>query len=337
MGERAVVDKAKSIHPLDGGYSGYIDTLEDIRSYVTGKSALTKEGLKSWYSERYGPGNAISGINSLFKSGLLAEDGGRIKCMFPRGNRRNRRVLEIVNDHVVYVLDMLNETRGGATNEDLHKIGKEQYGLSDSSNINQIWWRRGWLESAKVLEKRDGRLYATDLGCKILDEHFGPRTSARSSRLAPPPNAPRVNDAEFGGKGEGLNHRTLKEYVCSVAEKICGAELKGREVEYPLQSGDKVDVTAWNATNVWHVEVKSRTSKDPDLKRGLYQCVKYGAVGKAMEMAQNSNRSVKSLLVVESKLSEKVRDLADKLDIRVYRLPPAMRRELENNRTDFAM
>ena len=43
--------KAKSIHPLNGGYDGYIETLERVRNYVDSKSALTKKDLKSWYSK----------------------------------------------------------------------------------------------------------------------------------------------------------------------------------------------------------------------------------------------------------------------------------------------
>lgn len=327
-----MADKRKSIHPLDGGYGGYIETLEDIRSYIDSESASKREDLRSWYCKEYGPGNATSGINSLFRSGLLAEDDGHIECMFPKGRSRNRRVVEIINDHIVYFLDMLNEARDGATYEHLHEVGKTKYGLSDRSNINQIWWRRGWLESAKVLQDRDGQFFATDLGRKILDEHFG-IPAVKGTKAS---KNTKVNPAEFGGKGEGADHRTLKEYVCNIAEKVCRAKVARREVEYPLPSGDKVDVTAWNARTIWHIEVKSRTSRDPDLERGLYQCVKYGAVGKAMEKVEDSNRKVKSLLVVESKLSKQVRDLADELDIHVYELTPVMRRELKHHRADLA-
>ena len=144
----------------------------------------------------------------------------------------------------------------------------------------------------------------------------------------------RVNDAEFGGKGEGPEHKTLKEYVHKMSEKVCNAKVKERQMEYPLPSGDSVDVTAWNATRIWHIEVKSHISKDPDVTRGIYQCVKYAAVGKAVEKVENSGRRVKSLLVVESKPSENVSALAKKLDVRVYRLPASMRRELNELRAD---
>ena len=142
----------------------------------------------------------------------------------------------------------------------------------------------------------------------------------------------RVNDAEFGGKGEGPEHKTLKEYVHEVAAKVCKASVEGSQVEYPLKSGDKVDVTAWNTKMIWHIEVKSHISKDPDVTRGIYQCIKYAAVGKAMEMAENSDRDVKSLLVIETELSPKVGRLADQLGVRVYTLPVRMRPKLKKLR-----
>ena len=320
-------DKSKSIQPLDGGYDGYIETLEDIRAYVESRSSLTREQLKSWYSKQYRIGATTSDayINSIFRSGLLKERGGRIKCMFPKGKgkRRDRRVVEIINENIAYVLDMLHEAREGATEEHLHKLGKSKYGLGRRSNINQIWWRRGWLQSARFMKRRDGQLYATKLGRTVLDEHFDRRTAVDAT------NGAGVNRGEFSGKGEGPNHQTLKEYVYKVVERICDAKVKERQMEYPLPSGDKVDVTAWNKGTIWHIEVKSRTSKDPDVTRGIYQSIKYAAVGKAMEKAEDSNRRVKSLLVVESKLSENVHKLADKLGVRVCRLPREMRLDLK--------
>ncbi len=322
--------KRKSIQPLDGGASAYMEVLEEIRSFVDSKSTLTKYDLKFWYSKQYGKGVAPDEhrdqyIQSLFRSGLLRQARGRIKCTFPRGQNRDRKVIEIIDDHILYFLDMLNDARDGAKLEHLNEFGKRKHKLG----VSQTRRRMDWLEAAKALELRDDRkLYATRLGQKILDDHpnFGPQVARRSV------STEEESPAEFGGKGEGPNHKTLKEYVHKMAEKVCGAKVKERQMEYPLPSGDKVDVTALDKGTIWHIEVKSRTSQDPDVKRGIYQCVKYAAVGKAVEKAENSGRRVKSLLVVESKPSENVSALAKKLDVRVYRLPASMRRELNELR-----
>lgn len=73
-------------------------------------------------------------------------------------------------------------------------------------------------------------------------------------------------------------------------------------------------------------------SKDPDLERGIYQAIKYDAVGKAKVKAEDSTQTVESLLVVEAELSPKLRELAKNLHVRVYRLPASMRRELRKVR-----
>lgn len=327
--------KAQTIQPLHGGNDGHLKTLEDIREHVDAEPALTKEELVSWYSlnVKHGKGNRKGTtstnsklyMNSLFLCGLLVKTrGGRIECTFPKGKPRDRGVVEIINKNVVYVLEMLRDVRDGKTEKQLHKLGRKCGVTGDLKN--EIQKRRGWLQSAKFLERRkNGKLYATPRGQDLIRKHFP--ESVDDAR-----DDAKDNPAEFGGKGEGPKHRILKEYVYKVAEKVCGAKVKERQMEYPLPSGDKVDVTAWNATRIWHIEVKSHISKDPDVKRGTYQCVKYAAVGKAVEKAEKSGRRVKSLLVVESKPSENVSALAKELDVRVYRLPATMRRELKRLR-----
>ena len=325
--------KSRSIQPLDGGASAYMERLEEIRSFVNSKSTLTKDDLKFWYSKQHGKGIAPDEhrdkyIQSVFRSGLLQARSGRINCTFPRGQNRDRKVVRIIDDHILYFLEMLNDARDGATMRRLKELGKTKHDLGG----NEIQRRRDWLEATKALELRDDRkLYATSLGRKILDDHpdFAPQAVRKSGTEA---NDAKVNDGEFGGPGEGPNHKTLKQYVYKMAEKVCNAKVEGRKKEYPLLSGDSVDVTAWNATRIWHIEVKSYISKDPDVKRGIYQCIKYAAVGKAMEKAEKSGRRVESLLVVESNPSESVSALAKKLDVRVYRLPASMRRELKELR-----
>lgn len=327
--------KAPTIQPLHGGNDGHLKTLEDIREHVDAEPALTKEDLVSWYSlnVKHGKGNRKGTsptnselyMNSLFQCGLLVETrGGRIECTFPKGKHRDRQVIEIIDEKIVYVLEMLRDTLDGKTEKQLHKLARK-CGLTGDLT-NGIQKRRVWLQSARFLERRDGKLYATPRGKELIRKHFGSKSVDDAHDDA------KENPAEFGGKGEGRMHRTLKEYVHKMSEKVCNAKVKERQMEYPLPSGDSVDVTAWNATRIWHIEVKSHISKDPDVTRGIYQCVKYAAVGKAVEKVENSGRRVKSLLVVESKPSENVSALAKKLDVRVHRLPASMRRELNELR-----
>ena len=201
--------KALSIQPLHGNLGDYIETLLVIREYVEEEQPSTKKDLKSWYVSEFETtiGNAEKNINSLFKCRLLTEGNDRIECAFPRGKNRDRKIIEIIDDNVVFILDMLNEARDGASGDELHLIGKSKYGLGRSSSKYEIQWRRGWLESAGMLESKDGTLYATDAGRKLLHEHearFGGAGDEGAPLLSPEPSQPPVlNRILYGPPGTG--------------------------------------------------------------------------------------------------------------------------------------
>ena len=168
-----------------------------------------------------------------------------------------------------------------------------------------------------MLEKKGRRLYATDAGRKLLQERHVRAVGSRTS-------APTVNRAEFGGAGEGTEHKTLKEYVHKNCERIL-SEISGRQVdvtsrqmECELPSGDRVDVTACNEEIIWHIEVKSTISTESDIRRGLYQCVKYEAVEKVRQRVEHSSssREVKSLLVVENVLPQELEEQAKSMSVK---------------------
>ena len=138
-----------------------------------------------------------------------------------------------------------------------------------------------------------------------------------------------------------MEHKTLKELVyesCSgILRTVRGRSVKvaDRQMEYDLRSGDRVDVTAWDQERVWHIEVKSKISSEADIERGLYQCVKYKAVGEAMEhVAPRKDRDVRSILIVESDLPSSLENLAEKLQVGVHRISGRYARKLEHMRLE---
>ena len=331
-------NRFQSIQPLDGGFDGYIATLDQVREQIEVEQLRTTVDVISWYAPTFETTevNARNYINSLFRCGLLkGDDDAPIECMFPRRRNKEKRIIEIIDDNILFVLGMLYEARVGATNEDLHEVGKRKYGLSARSNQNQIWWRRGWLQSAGMLEVRDDeRMFATKAGLTLLKERgFDVATSRQRPKQM-------VNPAEFGGGGEGVEHKTLKELVHKDCHKILRAvrgrrvKVTDRQMEYDLPSGDRVDVSARDQESVcWHIEVKSKISSAADLERGLYQCVKYKAVAEAMERVARTKRSVESLLVIEDDLpSATLKDLAEKLGVPVHPISEEMRRDLARMR-----
>lgn len=319
------------VQPLDGGYKNYISTLEKICKYVNKTESLSRDKLKNWYWKKHrewqahnrsgdrrprNDGDSFDGttsnyINFLFRCGLLKENGKKIQCTFLRVKDKNRKIIEIMNENIYYILDMLEKAKEPTTVDDLMKDAT----LSE----NQILFRRGWLESAgmvEVVKAKGNKLRTTSVGKQFLKNHGKeflddglPELSAR-------------NPAEYNGRGEGPEHKKLKEYVCSHCAEVLRdhfsdvENVEGKK-ERELRSGDRVDVTASNMSTVWHIEVKSKISSRSDIERGLYQCIKYKAVGKAMERTRPTPRKVKSVLVVGKAMPNQLKDLARKLRVRV--------------------
>lgn len=123
------------------------------------------------------------------------------------------------------------------------------------------------------------------------------------------------------GGGESDEHKTLKAYVMAHPE-LFGADANcERFTEYPLRSGDSIDVF-FKSPDVWiGVEVKSVVSEvnDLDYQRGLYQVVKYEAVLRAQAKADllTTAPTIKVFLALQTKLPNHHRDTALLLGVAV--------------------
>ncbi|QWT22495.1 hypothetical protein KPL74_10960 [Bacillus sp. NP157] len=131
--------------------------------------------------------------------------------------------------------------------------------------------------------------------------------------------------ASMRAGGEGEAHKRLKDYV-RLHPNVVGAKTWGRpgRAEERLPSGDSLDVF-FDAGAEWiAVEVKPIGSDEPDLARGLYQCVKYTAVLRAMVVADQVNVDARSVLVIEGLLTPRLRLLKTMLGVSViegFRVP----------------
>lgn len=115
---------------------------------------------------------------------------------------------------------------------------------------------------------------------------------------------------------EGPEHKRLKQYVCDNPHSLkLGLKDPAAAVEGSLPSGDRLDVEIVDGDRRIGVEVKSIRSGDEDLRRGLFQCVKYKAVMDAQaELA--GGRSSEVLLVTERKLPWDLEKIARALGVR---------------------
>jgi hypothetical protein len=124
--------------------------------------------------------------------------------------------------------------------------------------------------------------------------------------------------SQWMGGGEGERHKALKEYVATHPESIgLKADTPNGITEYPLPSGDCLDVSFLHK-KVWiAAEVKSAISPEGDIIRGLFQCVKYRAVMEAVQVAEARPQSARALLVLESSLPQSLVALRNLLGIEV--------------------
>ena len=122
-------------------------------------------------------------------------------------------------------------------------------------------------------------------------------------------------DGTGRGGGEGANHKALRLKVTREPSLVRrGLRPESTETEVELLSGDRVDVVSVAKDGTVVIEVKSRDSNWNDLRRGVYQCVKYRAVIAAQDVRRKP--TVESWLVTETKLPGELLALARRLGVR---------------------
>ena len=118
------------------------------------------------------------------------------------------------------------------------------------------------------------------------------------------------------GVGEGVEHKTLKEYIWKHPDSLGYDDVVLAETEHILPSGDRLDVY-FELSDGTHVaiEVKPSTSPDQDITRGIFQCVKYYAVMEALRTIECKDYEIKVILVSASTFTSQNRTLANELDV----------------------
>ncbi len=122
----------------------------------------------------------------------------------------------------------------------------------------------------------------------------------------------------FGGVGESEEHRRLKESIADDPTLVgLPMVIKKGQTEFPLPSGDSLDVL-FQATSSWiAVEVKSAKSNVADITRGLFQCVKYLAVLEAWRGFAGDAGDVRVILAMEGTLPDSLVGLRNALGVEV--------------------
>jgi hypothetical protein len=126
----------------------------------------------------------------------------------------------------------------------------------------------------------------------------------------------------FGGPPESKEHLRLKKYVEAHPDEFGAPKGCTAETEKLLRSYDEIDVWFMVPGVQLAVEVKSVRSCDPDLRRGIFQCVKYQAVLEAEAKWEGTNPKIRTLLVSERPLPSEYAKQAKRLGVRVRVIEP---------------
>jgi hypothetical protein len=103
-----------------------------------------------------------------------------------------------------------------------------------------------------------------------------------------------------GGPAESDVHRLLKQYVANNPAILGLSSVATQaEVEYSFPSGDVVDILFRSRSEWIAVEVKAANADIAEITRGVFQCVKYGALLKAVLMVQKHQADARAVLITE--------------------------------------
>lgn len=120
----------------------------------------------------------------------------------------------------------------------------------------------------------------------------------------------------FGSEGSP-EHKKVVNYVFNHPELFGFKKNCEKFKEYPLKSGDSIDVVFIDEKKVLGVEAKSYKSGDDDHERGIFQCIKYREVLKAENIVNHIDKDSDCILVHERDFSKKLIRIKKTLQVEV--------------------
>lgn len=185
----------------------------------------------------------------------------------------------------------------------------ERYGEASLKDWNNISKKK----KLELVDRERKKVFRYRKWKKLNSELFG--DSARKKLCRPPEAESDFVTTRWGGAAESEEHKKLKEWVSNNPKQIGLQQAYGvGEPELRLLSGDEVDVMFTHQGTFRAVEVKSIRSSDDDLRRGIYQCVKYREVKRAETYPYEAD--IEAILVTERKLPSELQERARQLGIK---------------------
>ena len=153
-----------------------------------------------------------------------------------------------------------------------------------------------------------GKVFSYPRWLDVLEELGLSPAAPLNSQFEPPANGRGTRESEA--------HKRLKEYVAEHPESVrLKKSLAPGETECQLPSGDIPDVLFQDQNRRIAVEVKSHISGQGDLRRGLFQCVKYRALLRACRSLEGETYEADALLAIEGSFPKELVPIRNTLGI----------------------
>ena len=164
-------ERSKSIYPMPGGYSEYLASFRILAVWVDEQSASSEE-LIECMCDTFGISETSARPAEAFlrKSGLLESDAGILVLNdLVRqwlSNGEDWIPIAILHSRVRFVGELLEQLLEPRNAEEL-RAAAANYGLEWTTQA-PVNFRRGWLQSANLIEPTGRRLRLTDAGKELL-------------------------------------------------------------------------------------------------------------------------------------------------------------------------
>lgn len=291
-------ERLKSATSIKGSYTGYLNTLRTISQFVD-RERPKHPVLVKWLQDNlnYGEKNSEDIVRNLLRRGVFESTASQINlsqhARYWYASEDDGILIALLHSRIQFFGEMLAELRGAplAIGELLEVA--EEYGLNWATP-SQIQQRRGWLESAKLIEPAgNDHLAITDAGRDLLAKltvhrpGFAPTGPATPEPL---PNKKRGgSDYKSPARQETNERRRVFEVDPDLVDRGTAAHMDvqddlaeairsaGAEPRSPAPHDPKFDVAWQIGDSAFVVEVKSLTEENEDrqLRLGLGQVLSY--------------------------------------------------------------
>lgn len=229
----------------------------------------------------------------------------------------------LINVLVVNQQDQMPSKGAGAFMA--RRFKNPQLGSSDYKKRRPLRWKSYFDRAAAEVYG-----YSFEQWAQLYQRTFGRELAAneieaeRKKRKEGAENDFGTGSGKYGKGGESDHHRALRLWVTAHPELIRRAYAGARaETEFELESADRVDAVYHLPDRTVVLEVKSRISNAADLRRGVYQCIKYRAVKAAMDV--RADVPVEAVLVTETEVPGEIAGLLKKHGIMHHQAPQIRR------------